>query len=206
MNAGFQTVAGRMDNLQESLSRDDAKGMRGEQHETEALAAKTLPLADQTSGKVNDLMARVTALETRARSVPPTCRSPPSGSGMNSGYDSLGGPRGNQVIMGRFAQHASRAERKAQWEDIKRALPPHLVQQIKDIETPGLRSSIVLVTLHEDPTGPQSTRETMRNSCKVIKQAACTCKVGEEDRPSTHPHPRVLSSDKKMQQQHRRST
>ena len=159
----------RMDPFQSALERDVAK-VRVEQEETKQMAAKALTTADQTKQQLVQLTQRASALESQPRQ--PTRGVGGRNSVEGLGYDSLqvGGPRGNLVIIGKFDSFASRATRNACWDLIRAALSPELAAQIQHIETPGLRSPIILAHLHEDPAGPAQTRDKMMAFCKKIRE------------------------------------
>ena len=180
MQDGFRNMGTRMDAIQGSLQRDVSK-LRHEQAETKEMAAKALTNSDQTKQQISQLAQRVTALENNPQKGG-VGRSGSAALGASDigdvGFNSLGGPKGNTVIIGKFAPYATKEARNQGWELIKGVLPPEIVDQVHRIETPGLRGPIILGHLVEAAGGPAETRNQMLDLCKRVKQGQYTYDSG----------------------------
>ena len=176
LQTGFQNVGGQVNKLREDLTRDLSK-LRGEQEETKEMAAKALTTTTETQQDLKDLAKRVTALEM----------GPPPGLGKGkgaqgtggkgnfrttpTGYETLGGELGNEVIVGKITKWASKEDREQIWKKIQAKLPQELSEAVESMTAPGLRQRFILLHLKCHPQGTGKTREDMLNFCRQIKQA-----------------------------------
>ena len=174
MQTGFQNVGHQIEQVRTDINRDVGK-LRADQKETKEIASKALTVADETKREMKALANRVATLErgggqgtSGSASGRATAKTNPR---EELGYNSLGGPLGNEMVVGEFDQYASREERQQNWEIIKRALPEGVAERVEKVTAPGLRNRVMIVTLKSSPEGPEKTRELLVDTCRTIRQA-----------------------------------
>ena len=176
LQSGFQNVGGQVNKLREDLTRDLSK-LRGEQEKTKEMAAKALTTTTETQQDLKDLAKRVTALEMGHPPGLGKGKGAQAGGGKGSfrttptGYDTLGGEQGNEVIMGKITKWASKDDRDKIWQKIRDKLPADLSEAVESVSAPGLRQRFILLTLKCHPQGTAKTREDMLAFCRKVKQA-----------------------------------